>query len=90
MIPNFAANIKAPIDKAIADNRSIEDLAGIIAEVTMFACPNCGHITPDHRWSAPLNCLKEDCPCETIPEPDLYDETELIEKIDSIIRGRIA
>lgn len=88
MLSTFADNITAPVTKAIEDDRSIEDLADIIEEIRMFACPNCGHITPDHRWSAPFECLKPECPCEAIPTEDTYDETELVEKIDAIIRGR--
>jgi hypothetical protein len=88
MLATFSANITAPITKAIEDDRSIEDIAGIIEEIRMFACPNCGHIDPDHRWSEPFDCLKEDCPCELLPEPGTYDETELLSKIDAIIRGQ--
>jgi hypothetical protein len=90
MLSTFATNIKAPVDKAIEDNRSFEDIVGIITEIEMFACPNCGHITPDHRWSEPFNCLVPECPCEAIPAENTYDEYELVTKIGDIIRGRAA
>lgn len=86
-LSTFAANIMAPIDKAIEDNRSLEDIAGIIEEVRVFACPNCGHIDPDHRWLDPFDCLKEGCPCEAFPLPLYFDEDELMAQINAIIRG---
>jgi len=89
-LSTFAANIMAPIDKAIEDNRSLEDIAGIIEEVRVFACPTCGHIDPDHRWLDPFDCLKEDCPCEAFPQPDTFDEDELMAQINAIIRGKAA
>ena len=92
-LPNFAANIMKPINKAIEDDRSIEDIAGIIEEIRMFACLICGHITPDHRWTPPHTCLKADCECTgVIPEwdeqPDLINE--VLTGIDAIIRGKAA
>lgn len=87
-LPEFAANIKAPVDHAIEDNRSIEDIAGIIEEIEMFACPVCGHIAPDHRWSEPFTCLVGECPCTGLPEDwEPEDEPELIAAIGEAIRA---
>lgn len=37
-------------------------------EVLMFGCPYCGHISPDHRWTPPGDCLIEGCDCPNILE----------------------
>jgi len=92
-LPTFEANIMAPVDKAIEDDRSIEDIAGIIDEIKMFACPICGHITPDHSWIGdPMACLKPGCPCEgmNVADFDDADNDELVADIDVILRGKAA
>lgn len=91
-LPTFEANIKAPVRRAIEDNRSIEDIAGIIEEIELFACPVCGHIMVDHSWVRdPASCLvKVDftnrCPC---PGPEFveFDHDELVAEIGNIIRA---
>ena len=89
-LPLFEANVMAPITKAIAENESIEDIAGIITEVVMFACPVCGHITPDHSWSGPNVCLKEDCPCKGFDSWTEEDNDELVAYLNDVIRGKVA
>ena len=67
-LPTFAENIARPVARSVFDHRSFEDIKGIIKEIEMFACPQCGHITPDHRWmnleDGTQPCLKPGCPCK--------------------------
>jgi hypothetical protein len=58
-LPEFGATIRK-----MAEGRDPEGLR----EILMFGCPVCGHITPDHRWSEPFNCLIDGCKCTGIPD----------------------
>lgn len=64
---DFEANVTSPVIAAALAGRPYEDIVGIAKEVLMFACPVCGHITPDHRWAPDLSgnqgCLKDGCEC---------------------------
>jgi NAD-dependent SIR2 family protein deacetylase len=86
-LPTFEDNIKRPIFKAIDDNRSFDDICGIIDEIKMFACPVCGHTMPDHSWiHEQAECLVPECSCEG-PDFVEFDDAELTAQIDAIIRG---
>ena len=44
------------------------------AESKMFACPGCGHINPDHRWTGDFDCLIDGCGCLAFGPIDVGDD----------------
>jgi hypothetical protein len=43
-------------------------------ESRLLACPGCGHANPDHRWSAPFDCLEVPCECPGFGPLDVADD----------------
>jgi hypothetical protein len=76
-LPEFEANIRK-----MADGASPEG----IEEILMFGCPVCGHITPDHRWSDPFDCLIPGCGCTGIPAE--VDELGTTNAIRAALAGK--
>lgn len=75
--PSWETEIMAPVIRHIADGSDPHFVKEVAEEIAVFACPTCGHITPDHTWtiteSGDNPCLhgtkldpnadNEPCPC---------------------------
>src|ERR1019366_8445719 len=70
----FDENVSRPVIQAIKDGRDQDTIKGIIEEIVMLACPECGHINPDHSWIVSTNGLGHDTtPC-LIGDPRYSDK----------------
>ena len=80
---DFVQVVQAPIIR----NIEREDLDEIKEEILLFACPWCGHIMPDHKWTEPMTCLRDNCTCSwwddespKVPDDNHYFDVELLKR----------